>query len=394
MDFRLTPDQERFRQEVRGFLIEQHSEGWDAVEPDAEFHDPHWRTVRTFTTKLAEMGWLALAWPREYGGQSRSHIDQLIFNEETAYARAPTRDMMIGSDLVAPTLMLYGTNEQKSYYLPLIASGRLVFCQGFSEPEAGSDLASLQLKAVPDGDGYLLNGTKLWTSGAHKSTHCWLMARTDSEGAKHKGISLFIVDMETPGIEVTPILNMYGVHYFNQVFFDNVRIPRDTMVGDENEGWYVGIASLDFERSGVARFGANRRNLEELIQLCNAVGPDCQIVRATEAIRQRLSELWTANQAGRLLAYKVGWMQQQGKVPNKEAAMSKLLGSELAQKISELGMELLDMRGTLGAGSEWTTADGRFGGEWMNSISLTIRAGTSEVLRNVIATRGLGLPRD
>ena len=218
--------------------------------------------------------------------------------------------------------------------------------------------------------------------------------RTDTEGAKHKGISLFIVDLETPGIEVTPILNMYGVHYFNQVFFDNVRIPRDTMVGDENEGWYVGIASLDFERSGVARFGANRRNLEELIQLCNAVGPDCQIVRATEAIRQRLAELWTANQAGRMLAYQVGWMQQQGKVPNKEAAMSKLLGSELAQKISELGMELLDMRGTLGAGSEWATADGRFGGEWMNSISLTIRAGTSEVLRNIIATRGLGLPRD
>jgi len=394
MDFRLTREQERFRREVRDFLAEQHSGSWDTIESDAEFDDPHWRTVRTLTGKLAEMGWLAIAWPREYGGQNRSHIYQLIFNEETAYARAPTRDMMIGSDLVAPTLMLYGTDEQKSSYLPLIANGRSVFCQGFSEPEAGSDLANLQLKAVPDGDDYLLNGTKTWTSGAHKSTHCWLMARTDTEASKHKGISLFIVDMETPGIEVTPIFNMYGLRYFNQVFFDNVRIPQGNMVGAKNEGWYVGIASLDFERSGVARFGANRRNLEELVQLCDTAGPDCQIARLPETIRQRLAELWTANQAGRLLAYQVGWMQQQGQVPNKEAAMSKLLGSELAQKISELGMELLDMRGTLGAGPEWAIADGRFGREWMNSISLTIRAGTSEVLRNIIATRGLGLPRN
>lgn len=393
MEFRFTPEQEAFRQEVRAFLAEHASEAWKAIEPDAEFHEEHWPVVRALTTKLATKGWLTLSWPAEFGGQGRSKIDQLIFNEETAYARAPTRDMMIGSDLVAPTLMLYGTERQKEAYLPRIADGTAIFCQGFSEPGAGSDLASLQLRAKRDEDGYVLNGSKIWTSGAHKATHCWLMARTDPEAPKHKGISMFVADMHSPGIEVRPILNMFGVHYFNQVFFDNVRVPRQELVGEENQGWYVGAASLDFERSGVARFGANRRSLEELVRLCNEPDLGGWRVHAGERVRQRLAELWTANEAGRLLAYRVGWMQSQGQVPNKEAAMSKLMGSEIAQEIFDVGMELTGMHGTLDKGSKWAFMDGRFAWEWMDAISFTIRAGTSEVLRNIIATRGLGLPR-
>ena len=179
MDYRFTDEQESFRQEIRDFLSDNLGEDWRGIDPDAYFHDENWFRIRELTAKMAERGWLTLAWPEEYGGQGRPHIEQMIYNEETAYFRAPTRDVSIGTHMVGPTLMLYGTEEQKTHYLPEIASGEAVYCQGFSEPESGSDLASLQLRAVEDGDDYVLNGSKIWTSGAHRSTHCYLLTRTD-----------------------------------------------------------------------------------------------------------------------------------------------------------------------------------------------------------------------
>ena len=317
----------------------------------------------------------------------------MIYNEEMAYFRAPTRDVSIGTELVGPTLMLYGTEEQKSRYLPEIASGEVVYCQGFSEPESGSDLASLQLRAEEDGDDYVLTGSKIWTSGAHRATRCYLMTRTDPEAPKHRGISVFIADMDAPGIEVRPILNMFDIHYFNQVFFDNVRVPKANMIGEKNRGWYVAATSLDFERSGVGRFAANQRSLEELVRLAKETRVNGRPLSEDPVLRNRLADLWVANGAGRMVAYNVAWMQSEGLVPNKEASVSKMMGSEIAQRIHALGVDMLGLYGVLDRGSGWAFMNGRLAWEWMDSISFTIRAGTSEIQRNIIATRGLGLPR-
>lgn len=388
MDFRFTDEQNAFRWEVRDFLTAELGSDWPGVDPDSYFEEENWPRIRRLTSKLAERGWLTLAWPTEYGGQGRSHIEQMIYNEETAYFRAPTRDVTIGTELVGPTLMLYGTDEQKARFLPEIANGSAVYCQGFSEPESGSDLASLQLRAEQDGDDYVLNGSKVWTSGAHRATHCYVMTRTDPEAPRHRGISVFIVGMDTPGIEVRPIINMFDVHYFNQVYFEGVRVPEINMVGERDRGWYIAATSLDFERSGVDRFAANRRNLEELVSFARDNGMGGEPV-----LRNRLAGLWAANEAGTMAAYNVAWMQSQGPVPNKEASVSKLMGSEIAQQIHQLGIQMAGMDGLLVKDSRWATLNGRLATEWMDSISFTIRSGTSEIQRNIIATRGLGLPR-
>ena len=393
MDFTFTDKQQSFRAEVRRFLADSLGEDWRGIVPDDYFTDENWALIRSLTGKLVERGWLTLAWPEEYGGQGRPHIEQMIYNEETAYFRAPTRDTSMGTHMVGPSIMLYGTDEQKARYLPEIASGDAVYCQGFSEPESGSDLASLQLRAVEDGDDFVLNGSKIWTSGAHRANRCYIMARTDPDAPKHRGISVFIVDMDTPGIEVAPIINMFGVHYFNQVFFENVRVPKRNMIGDQNRGWYVAATTLDFERSGVGRFGSNRRDLEELASLSREITMNGKPLNRDQKFRRRLASLWTANEAGRAIAYNVAWMQSEGLVPNKEASASKLIGSEISQRISRLGMRMLGMRGLLDEGSKHAPLNGRIAQQWMDSVSLTIRAGTSEIQRNIIATRGLTLPR-
>jgi len=393
LEFSFTPEQESFRGDIQHFLKEYLGSDWQGIDPDSYFTDENWPFIRKLTKELAQKGWLTLGWPTKYGGQESSHLDQLIYNEETSYFRAPTRDAMIGVELVGPTLMRYGTQEQKAVFLPSIASGDDVYCQGFSEPESGSDLASLQLSAVRDGDHFVLNGSKIWTSGAHRANRCYLMARTDNEVRKHRGISVFIVDMDTLGIEVRPIINMYGLQYFNQIFFSNVRVSEKNMVGDENQGWYVAAASLDFERSGIAQFSWNRRNIEELAQISKSAPVNGQYSYEGSLVRHNLSELWTANEAGRMIAYKIGWMQHTGLVPNKEASISKLMGSEIAQQIANLGVKITGNYGLLDIGSHRRVLDGRIGREWMDSISFTLRAGTSEIQRNIIATRGLGLPR-
>ena len=393
MDYRFTEEQDAFRQELRDFLKENLGEDWRGIDPDAYFHNENWPRIRQLTAKMAEKGWLTLAWPKEYGGQGRPHIEQMIYNEETAYFRAPTRDVSIGTHMVGPTLMLYGTEEQKTQYLPEIASGEAVYCQGFSEPESGSDLASLQLRAVEDGDDYVLNGSKIWTSGAHRSTHCYLLTRTDPDAPKHRGVSVFVVDMDTPGIEVRPIINMFDIHYFNQVFFDNVRVPKQNMIGEKNRGWYIAATTLDFERSGVASFASNRRSLEELVELARETQNNGKPLSEDPLIRRRLADLWVSNEAGKTIAYNVAWMQSEGQVPNKEASISKMMGSEIAQQIHQLGIQMLGMYGILDKGSKWAYLNGRLAWQWMDSISLTIRGGTSEIQRNIIATRGLGLPR-
>jgi alkylation response protein AidB-like acyl-CoA dehydrogenase len=317
---------------------------------------------------------------------------QVIYNEEMAYNRAPTQ-LGVGPDRVGPTIILYGTDEQKTRHLPGIAGAETVWCQGFSEPAAGSDLASLQTRADLDGDCYVVNGQKIWTSLAHLADWCVLLVRTDQAAPKHKGISFLLVDMRLPGIEVRPLVDMTGRHHFNELFFDNVRVPRDCLVGEENRGWYVAAATLDFERSGINRVVAGIRVYEELREYARESTRNGGRIYDDPGVRLKLAELGLEFAVGRLLSYRVASMQAKGQVPNAEASMSKMYGSELQQRLANAGIAVLGLSGQVMEGP-WAPLAGRLEQYYISTSGLTVAAGTSEIQRNIIAGRGLGLPRD
>jgi len=389
MRFNHDVDVESFRQEVRQFIAEE-------LEPEKErlrsasqierTNEEEYDFVMGFQQKLAKKDWLAMAWPEEYGGGGASHMRQLVYNEEMAYASAP--NMSMGIAWVGPSLMLYGSDEQKNHYIPRIANADDWWCTLYSEPGAGSDLAAMQTRATRDGDDYVINGQKIWTSGGHLADWGWLAARTDPDAPKHKGISMFMLDMKSPGITVRPLINMGEKHSFNEVFFENVRVPASQLVGEENRGWYHLAVALDFERSGVGAYANGRRSVERLIELAKE---NYSLVEQRPSVRQQLAERTIEVNTGTFLAYRVASMQAQGMVPNHEASASKLFGSELSQRIASTGMYLLGQFGLLRGTSPQAIADQ--GQSYLQAASSTIAAGTSEIQRNIIATRGLGLPR-
>ena len=392
MEFRFTPEEERFRSEIRDFLRRELPADWVGAGTLGEAGEESWEFLRSFQKKLAERRWLTLGWPEEHGGLAASHMMQVIYNEETSYFRAPTQ-LGVGPDRLGPTIILYGTDEQKRRHLPGIAAGETVWCQGFSEPEAGSDLASLQTTAVADGDYFVINGQKIWTSLAQRADWCILLARTDREAPKHKGISYLLLDMKTPGVEVRPLVDMLGRKTFNEVFFDSARIPRDCLVGELNRGWYVAAATLDFERSGIDRVMTGIRTYEALVEYAAQAGADGGRLLDDTRVRQKLAELAIEFQAGRLLAYRVASMQEKGQIPNAEASMSKLYGTELQGRLAEAGMEILGLGGQIEPGSRGASLQGQVEQFYLLASALTVAAGTSEIMRNIIAMRGLGLPR-
>ncbi|MDO8614810.1 MAG: acyl-CoA dehydrogenase family protein [Dehalococcoidia bacterium] len=395
MEFRFTAAEEAFRQEVREFLRRELPADWAAsggVGTLGEGSEERWELLRGFQRKLAQRGWLTLGWPQEHGGLGASHMMQVIYNEEMSYQRAPTQ-LGVGPDRVGPTIILYGTEEQKREHLPGIVNAEAVWCQGFSEPGAGSDLASLETRAEADGDYFVINGQKIWTSFAHKADWCILLARTDQEAPKHKGISYFLLDMRTPGIEVRPLMDLMGRANFNQVFLENVRVPRTAVAGELNRGWYVAAATLDFERSGINRVVTGIRVYDELLGYAAETLVDGRRLLDDMRVRHKLAELAIEFQAGRLLAYRVASMQARGQIPNAEASMSKLYGSELQQRLAGAGMEVLGLGGQLEPGSRWAPLEGRVEAFYLLAAALTIAAGTSEIMRGIIAGRGLGLPR-
>jgi len=388
MDFQFTADDEAFRSDVRDFLAAELPTDWERraeEEPTAEIQ----QFTRGFVRRLAERRWLAMAWPKEYGGLAAGHMQQLIYNEEMSYRGAPGAFSM-GVAWVGPAIMLYGTDAQKQRFIPRITSGEDVWCTLYSEPGAGSDLAALQTRAVADGDDYLINGQKIWTSGAHTSDWGWLAARTDPDAPKHRGISTFVVPMTSPGITVRPLINMAGQHGFNEVFFENVRIPKESLVGELNRGWYQVAVALDFERSGIQAYAGSRRTLEHLAALARE---EPELLRRRPQTRLALADRAIELRVGTSIAYRIPWMQSRGRVPNYEASMSKLFGSELTQRVARTGTEMLGAYGQLCAGSRWAPLRGRLASAYLSSVSSTIAAGTSEIQRNIIATRGLGLPR-
>ncbi len=390
MRFTHESDVESFRDEVRQFIAdelpseEERQEralqgGFETVQEEYDY-------TMGFQKKLAERDWLAMAWPEEYGGAGASHMRQLVYNEEMSYAGAPVMNM--GISWVGPSLMLYGTEEQKQKYIPPITSADQWWCTLYSEPGAGSDLASLQTSAIRDGDDYVINGQKIWTSGGHLSDWGWLAARTDPDAPKHKGISLLMLDMKSPGISVRPLVNIADQHAFNEVFFEDVRVPVEQRVGEENRGWYHLAVALDFERSGIAAYSGGRRNVERLTDIAEE---NPQLLETRPGIRYELADRMVEVNVGTFLAYRVATMQAQGLLPNHEASASKLFGSELGQRIARTGMHLLGMAGQLRGDSSRFDLDQAQ--NYLYTVSGTIAAGTSEIQRNIMATRGLGLPR-
>jgi len=389
MEFKFTAEHEALRKEVRDFLAEAlPNRGVGPVRPTSQ---ENWEEQLAFNKKLAKKGWIAPAWPKEYGGLGWSHINQMIFSEELSYAGAPDGGRVFNVGMIGPTLIVHGTPEQKAEHLPRITNAEVTWCQGYSEPGAGSDLASLQTRAVRDGDDYIVNGQKIWTTGAHHADWCFLLVRTDPDAPKHKGISFLLVDMKTPGITVRPLINMAGYHEFNEVFFEDVRVPVRNRVGEENRGWYVAMTLLDFERSNVASIAANQRQLELLMQLWRER-------RSGEAyrdiLRHRIADLWVANEVGRMLAYRIAWMQEAGRIPNYEASVIKVFATELAQRITNFGVNLFGPAGALEPDSKYAVANGVFEKGHLVNVAPTIYSGSSEIQRNIIAQRGLGLPRD
>jgi alkylation response protein AidB-like acyl-CoA dehydrogenase len=391
MDFRFTDEEESFRSEVKSFLAEELKPGWsDHFDSESEMGVAvQGEFAKTFNKKLAERGWLAIAWPKKYGGMEASVMQQVIYNEEMAYAGAPVGFNM-GVAWVGPSLMLYGTDEQKSEFIPKITNLEHIWCTLYSEPAAGSDLAAIQTKAVRDGDDFVINGQKIWTTGAHRSNWGWLAARTDFEAPKHKGISMFLVPMDAPGITIRPLINMAGDHGFNEVFFEDVRIPAKYLVGQENMGWYMLAVALDFERSSIAGSARLRRGLGELIEFAKA---NPQFIENKPEIRTRLAEISIEIEIAAALSYRVASLQAGGKAPNYEATIAKLYSTELTQRFSSTGIELLGMYGPLHPKSKWAKLKGGMERGYQLSVSATIAGGTSEVMKTIGAIRGLGLPR-
>ncbi len=389
MDFHFSEQDEAFRGEVAQFV--ERELPWDWREQSLDPEEPDDLVlVRQFKKKLADRGWLTMAWPQEYGGKAAPHIQQMVFNEEMAYRGIPAGDM--GIRMAGPILMLYGTEEQKQFFLPRIAQADIVWAQGYSEPDSGSDLASLQTRAVEDGDDFVINGAKIW-NGAHAGADwMFMLTRTDPDAPKHRGISFLLTEMDQPGIKVEKIPMMWNA-YRSLVTFTDARVPKKNLVGELNRGWYVGAALPDFERSGVDRPARAKRVLEDLVSFCKENSRNGKALAEDPVIRHRLANMAVEIEACRLMCYQIAWMQSAGQIPNKEASIAKVFGSEMMQRLYGLGMELLGLYGQLEPGSKWAPLQGRIENAYMRSGGGTVAAGTSEIQRNVIATRGLGLPR-
>ncbi len=395
MDFRFSEQEEAFRKEVRDWLRREIPQRWTELDPGIwEETEESWALARTFQRKLGEKGWLAPAFPREYGGLELSHMKRLVLAEELAYSRAPVSvEMEITVNWVAPSIMLFGNEEQKRDYVTRIASGETIFCIGYSEPDAGSDLASLKTRAVEEGDGYVINGQKIWCSYGHLADYCWLAARTDPDAPRHQGISVFVVDMKTPGVTVRPLTNILNCHSFNEVFFDDVRIPKENLVGQKNNGWYQVMIALDFERSSVGWAASNRRVIEELIDYARNTIRNGKPLASDPLVRNQLAQLVVENEVARMMAYRLAWMFSRGIHPSYESSMSMVFISEATRRTADVGMRILGHYGELDRDSKWAVMKARLMRMCLSSLSIGVGGGSNEIQRNIIAMRGLGLPR-
>ncbi len=395
MDFVDAPDEAAFRSEVRTFIEQEAPKPAKGVSGE-EALVANWDENQAWFKKLGNKGWIAPAWPTEYGGAGLSTMQQFVLNEELALHRVPRpMHLIIGLGMAGPTIIVHGTEEQRKKHLPGIINGTDIWCQGYSEPGSGSDLASLQTRAVKDGDDYVINGQKIWTSLAHMAKSMIVLARTDPDAPKHKGITYFILDMKSPGINVRPLINMAGSHEFNEVFFDNVRVPKENIIGEENRGWYAAMTTLDFERSAIGSAIGMKQTVESIIEYArDHVDDHTSSLKINPMLRYELTDRMLEVEIARMFSYRVVTLQNRGLIPNYEASMMKLYNAELNQRIARSGLRMLGLYGQLDRGSAFAPNKGRQTYSFLRSVAYTIEGGTSEVQRNIVAQRGLGLPRD
>ncbi len=391
MDFSFSDRELAFRDELRAFFAAEMPADlvlpvmFVAVDFAADELQVEWRRM---AKKLGERGWLSLTWPTKWGGLGGSRVMEFILVDELMYAGGLGFDVQ-GAGMVASLLLHFGSDEQKRQHLPGIARGETTWCQGFSEPNAGSDLASLTTRAVRDGDSWVISGQKVWTSRAHLANWCHLLARTDPEAGRHAGLSYFLVDMKSPGITVNPMEGMYGGHSLCEMFLDNVRVPAEQMVGGENNAWKVALSVLELERAFyMEQVGVGRRVLELLVGHAKERGLD-----KDPLVRDKLARMATEIEAARLLGFRTAWLLDQGKPVPGEGSICKIVATEWAQRWANTGMELLGQYGQLASDAPLAQLSGRLQHWYIRSFALPVVAGTSEIERTVLATRGLKLPR-
>ncbi len=388
MEFRLAPHEEELRREVCAWLTKELG---TTHESDPAPQPPGYMPDRAFETKMGATGWLAISWPEEYGGMDRPIAEQFLVEKEIALHGGNASDALTRC-IIAPMIIAAANEDQKQRYLPGMARGEITACLGYSEPESGSDFASLQTRAVRDGDDYVINGRKIWTSGAESSEYCWLAARTHAEGTKHGGISVFMVPMDSPGVEVRPIVNLLDKQWFNEVLFEDVRVSAADRVGAENEGWRVLTSALGLERITVYRAYMHWRTLLALLEWAQRQDNGSRPWDQTHW-RQRLGQLRIEYEVAELLLENAVQMHTEDVDYRAQAAMVKLFNTEFAQRLYQAGLDLLGLYGDLTEFSDHVPFEGAISHGYLSAVQDTIGAGTSEVQREIIAQRGLGLPK-
>lgn len=389
MDLNLTPDEQQFRDELRHWL-QANVPAPFAGNTNEEEKGAYFEYLRQWQRKVSAAGWAGISWPKEYGGRGARLIEQAILTEEWARAEAPILINALGLSLIGPTIIVVGTEEQKQRFLPKILSAEEIWCQGFSEPNAGSDVASLTTKATPDGADFIITGQKTWTSLAHTADWCLLLVRTDPGAPKHKGITALLVDMHAPGVEVRPLKQMTGDASFNEVFFDNVRVPLANVLGEVNKGWGTAIATLMNERAhlGTGIYVQFKRNLDQLLAHARQLKRNGQALSQDPLLRQKLAQAVMELEIFRLTNTRALSRMQNESIPGPEGSILKLQWSEYNQRFQQTAMEVLGPVAQL-----HSFDNGKWIYDYLRTRANTIEAGTSEIQRNIIAERVLGLPK-
>ena len=393
MDFNFTPEEEAFRQELRAWLHSHLPAGYDPERFDDIDADARFEYQRTWQKTAHQDRWVGIHWPQEYGGRNASLMEMFIFNQELNRAHAPRFANTLGLMMSGPTLIHWGTEEQKQRYLPRILSGDEIWCEGLSEPDAGSDLASMQTRAIEDGDYFVVNGQKVWTSFAHRADFIQLFVRTDPDAPKHRGISCLAVDMKTPGVTVRPLVQMTGDSEFNEVFFEEVRVPKTNLIGPKNEGWKVLVTTLMHERAGIGSGLPVHRQFSELLKVSKAVKINGRPACEDPAVRQQLAQFAIECKAITYNMFRSFSKRLKGNPPGPEGSVNKLAGSELNMRLARFATELLGPYAQLEQGSPHTIDNGRWPRAALWYRLLTIGGGTSEIQKNILGERVLGLPK-
>ncbi len=400
MDFNLSPEEEAFRKELCDWLDKNVKElrelqsrqrfGGPEMESDAAQ-----QFTRMWHKKLYDAGYVGIAWPKEYGGRGATVMEQMIFNQEMIKRRVPGGVGGLGIGWAGPTIIVAGNEEQKKRFLPKILNGEEQWCQAFSEPEAGSDLANSQTRAVEDGDDYVVNGQKVWTTGGMRADWAILLAKTDfnPETPRHRTFSYFLLDMHAPGVTIRPLREITGYAMFGETFLDDVRIPKNLLVGEKNRGWYISMATLEFERSNSSSSMQYLTTITNLIELARKMERNGQPVSKEQMTRQKIAQFYIEANVGKYIGLRALTRQLRGMTPGPESSVGSLLTMELGQRIEDFATYLQGPYSQLVTGSKYAIDNGRWQRSFLSSRGRTIMTGTSEVKRNVIAERTLGLPR-